>query len=175
MNLGSFQEDNMSKQISLSNSSIPIEIDDWNYCRVLRRNWFLVLDENRNPKSIQSNGRFNNKIILPRFLLNLTKADKVDVDHWNHNIFDNKESNFRISNRSQNSCNQSLKSSNKSGYKGVSWNKRIGKWHSQIKHKYKAIHLGYFDDIILAAIAYDNAAIELHGDFAYLNFPLYGY
>jgi hypothetical protein len=35
-------------------------------------------------------------------------------------------------------------------------------------------NLGCFTDKVLAAIAYDDAAIILHGEFACLNFPLYG-
>ena len=32
-------------------------------------------------------------------------------------------------------------------------------------------HWGYYDDEIEAAFAYDLAAVELMGEFAYLNFP----
>jgi len=33
------------------------------------------------------------------------------------------------------------------------------------------IYLGLFTDVVVAAKAYDKAAIELHGEYACLNFP----
>jgi len=35
----------------------------------------------------------------------------------------------------------------------------------------KRKHLGYFEDEVEAAKAYDEKAVELSGQFAYLNFP----
>jgi hypothetical protein len=32
-------------------------------------------------------------------------------------------------------------------------------------------HLGYFDDEVVAARAYDAAAKAIHGDYAHVNFP----
>ncbi len=60
---------------------------------------------------------------------------------------------------------------NTSGYKGVSLFGRDSKWKAQIQVDGKKRHLGYFDDKIEAAKAYDRAALELHGEFAVLNFP----
>lgn len=58
---------------------------------------------------------------------------------------------------------------NTSGYKGVSYNKR-DKYQAKIKFN-KQIHIGYFEDPIRAAKAYDAKALELFGEFAQLNFP----
>lgn len=44
------------------------------------------------------------------------------------------------------------------------------KWQARICQNDKLIYLGYFDNEIEAAKAYDRKAIELFGDFAYLNF-----
>lgn len=49
-----------------------------------------------------------------------------------------------------------LRSSNKSGYRGVSWYKSYNKWIAQISVNYKKINLGYFFTKIEAAKAYDN-------------------
>ncbi|MGD1915424.1 MAG: AP2 domain-containing protein [Phycisphaerales bacterium] len=57
-----------------------------------------------------------------------------------------------------------------SKYKGVCWDEPRGKWLAQINKDGKHHHLGRFNDEIDAADAYDNAARELFGEHAYLNF-----
>jgi hypothetical protein len=56
-----------------------------------------------------------------------------------------------------------------SKFKGVSWDKRRGKWLAQIKRDGKR-YLGRFDDELAAAQAYDEAARETWGEHARLNF-----
>ncbi len=57
-----------------------------------------------------------------------------------------------------------------SKYKGVCWDERRGKWLAQISKEGVHKHLGRFHDEIDAAEAYDNAARELFGEHAFLNF-----
>ncbi|MFI4882163.1 MAG: hypothetical protein ACIAQU_06215, partial [Phycisphaerales bacterium JB064] len=57
-----------------------------------------------------------------------------------------------------------------SRYKGVCWDEDRGKWLAQISKEGVHKHLGRFDDEIDAADAYDNAARELFGEHAFLNF-----
>lgn len=57
-----------------------------------------------------------------------------------------------------------------SKYKGVCWDEDRGKWLAQIRKDGVHRHLGRFDDEIDAAEAYDNAARELFGEHAFLNF-----
>jgi hypothetical protein len=45
------------------------------------------------------------------------------------------------------------------------------RWEARIRCRGKVYYLGYFDDEIAAAKARDRKAYELHGEFAYLNFP----
>lgn len=93
------------------------------------------------------------------------------VDHANHASLDNCPSNLRLATKSQQIQNQGLRSDNNSGYRGVSWNKKCSKWQAYISIDKKRIHIGYFDDPIDAALAYDAAAKIYHGEFAVLNFP----
>jgi hypothetical protein len=58
-----------------------------------------------------------------------------------------------------------------SRFKGVCWIERSGKWFASIKKDRVKRRLGYFRDEIAAAQAYDEAARELFGEHARLNFP----
>ncbi len=56
-----------------------------------------------------------------------------------------------------------------SKYKGVSWHCGLEKWRAVINVNLKRISLGCFVIEEQAAIAYNNAALKHHGDFAKLN------
>ena len=94
---------------------------------------------------------------------------KNEIDHVNGGPSDNRFSNLREATRSENSMNTRMSSSNSSGYKGVWWAKRVGKWESQIKCNKNKKHLGYFDDKEDAYKAYCLAAKEDHKEFANLG------
>ncbi len=58
-----------------------------------------------------------------------------------------------------------------SRFKGVHFEKRTGRWRANIVVDGKAVRLGRFRDELAAAEAYDEAARELFGEHARLNFP----
>ena len=89
-------------------------------------------------------------------------------DHINGNRLDNRKCNIRFVTNKQNIWNQKKKSTNTSGYKGVSF--QNGKWHSKITANGKQYHIGYYETKEEAAKAYDEKAKELHGDYARTNF-----
>jgi hypothetical protein len=91
------------------------------------------------------------------------------VDHRNRNTLDCREENLRLASNRQNARNRSKYRNNKSGYKGVSWDKGAGRWCARIKTAEKYLRLGLFDDPKLAAFAYNLAAVQHHGEFAKLN------
>jgi hypothetical protein len=94
------------------------------------------------------------------------------IDHINHNGLDNRKANLRFATRMQNNCNRIYKKQNSSSrYKGVAWHKHRKKWVARIGINGKRIALGYFDDQVEAAKAYDYAARKYHKEFAVLNFP----
>ncbi|GAB4486532.1 MAG: hypothetical protein OHK0019_00360 [Saprospiraceae bacterium] len=64
-----------------------------------------------------------------------------------------------------------LRSSNTSGFRGVSFDKKGGKWCAIVGHERKLIRLGKFDNPEDAARAYDTKAREIYGERAKLNFP----
>jgi hypothetical protein len=62
---------------------------------------------------------------------------------------------------------------NTSGYLGVSWHKKSGKWAAQVKKDRKTYFCGCFTDVIEAAKARDKKSLELFGHGVKLNFPHY--
>lgn len=112
--------------------------------------------------SVYHDGKQKN-LALSREILLCPKG--MMVDHIDGDPLNNVLSNLRIVNASQNMMNKKKKSTNSSGYKGVSrtWN---GSWRAQIKANGKNIHLGYFPDPKQAHEKYKEAAIEYFGSFA---------
>lgn len=91
------------------------------------------------------------------------------VDHVNRNKLDNRKENLRIVTNQQNSFNRIKSKNNKTGYKGVTYNKNANKFMSYINLNYKQIYLGLFNDKKEAAQSYNIAAIKYHGKFARIN------
>jgi hypothetical protein len=61
------------------------------------------------------------------------------------------------------SYRKAVKAKMTSMYRGVSRSVSKSKWEACIGHHCKKFHLGYFEDEREAALAYDEAARELHG------------
>lgn len=57
----------------------------------------------------------------------------------------------------------------KTGYMGVVKRRETGKFRANIKARGKSFYLGQFNTAEEAAAKYNEAAITLHGKFAYLN------
>jgi len=94
------------------------------------------------------------------------------TDHINQNGLDNREANLRAATYAQNVCNRrKFSKTSRSKYKGVGWKKPMNKWTAQIGVNNKMKFLGYFENELDAARAYDNAARKYHAQFAALNFP----
>lgn len=105
---------------------------------------------------------------LHQFLMNPPKS--LVVDHKNNDKLDNRRKNLRICTQQENSMNTSMPNTNKTGYKGVSYEKRANKYRASIQINNKKIYLGLYSTPEEAAIAYDKKAILLSDEFYKTNF-----
>lgn len=106
------------------------------------------------------------RVIAERMGLNMS----LFVDHIDRDCLNNCRDNLRNATTQQNCMNRSKIKNTSSIYKGVYWYKAYSLWKSHIRLNGKQICIGYFDDEIEAARAYDNAAIIHYGEYACLNF-----
>lgn len=90
----------------------------------------------------------------------------VDIDHKDENKSNNLIDNLRQATNSQNKINSKRRSDNISGYKGVSFKSANNKWQASIVINGKNKYLGLFEDKETAAVAYRDAALLYHSEFA---------
>lgn len=93
-----------------------------------------------------------------------------EIDHINGDKLDNRRINLRPATHAQNNQNKGLRRDSTTGYKGVCFDKRSGKYIAYINADGERTYLGYFADKVDAAKAYDRAALLLHRDFARPNY-----
>src|SRR4051794_35168157 len=92
------------------------------------------------------------------------------IDHIDRNPLNCRRSNLRRVTRQQNSHNKGPnRKPGTSKYKGVFLCGKTGRFRARISLNQKRIYLGYFDNEVEAARAYNTKAVELFGEFAYLN------
>lgn len=95
--------------------------------------------------------------------------DGIQVDHINGDKLDNRKENLRLCNNSQNHMNKGVQSNSTTGYKGVSFEKSIGRYRAYCNFNGKRYNLKTFKTPEEAAQAYNTKAKELFGEFALLN------
>lgn len=107
-------------------------------------------------------------VLLHRLVLGLTDG-AVHADHINRNGLDNRKANLRPCTPSQNQRNRALSKSNRSGYKGVYFDRSRGTWYARYKHNYRNVYLGRYSTALEAGLAYDYAVSNLFGEYARTN------
>jgi hypothetical protein len=90
------------------------------------------------------------------------------VDHIDGNGLNNRRCNLRVCTPAQNRANTGPRGGT-SRFVGV--RRKKDKWAAGIQCRGEHFFLGLFDDEVEAAKARDRKAYELHGEYAYLNFP----
>lgn len=150
-------------ELPLLNSSLFFIIDDECYEKVKNYNWSIT----KEGYVRRSNCGRKEERFLHRFILNATKD--YTVDHKNRNPLDNRKENLRMCTNQQNHFNRKKLSGKSSAYKGVTWDKERNKWKVNIMINGASKTVGRYEDEIEAALAYNEKARELFGEFAYIN------
>jgi hypothetical protein len=91
---------------------------------------------------------------------------KPVIDHRDRNPLNNRWDNLRLATFSSNSANRRRHRNNKSGFKGVWFHRRTGKWRARIRKDKRSFWLGEFETPEHAHAAYVAKAHELFGEFA---------
>lgn len=137
-------------------------INQWKWCaKKDTRNFYAFRTDYENGKK---------SILMHRVVLNINNP-KIKIDHRDIDGLNNQKINLRIVSDSESSRNKRGVQNTSSVYKGVyrlNVNRK-NKWRAMIGIDGKQIHLGCFPTQELAAIAYNDSAKKLHGEFANLN------
>jgi hypothetical protein len=144
-------------------------IDSADYPLVKDRKWFAYWNPTARSYYARTTTERSPKkrtLSLHRVLLGLAELGP-GVDHANRLTLDNRRANLRYASRSQNGCNRGPQANNTSGFKGVS--RKDNRWRAEIALDGRRYRLGCFDCPEDAAVAYDHAALQLHGSFARVN------
>lgn len=92
--------------------------------------------------------------------------DGLFTDHIDNNTLNDRCSNLRVATSSQNVMNTRKSSRNKSGCKGVSFNKEKGKYELRLMANGKKMFFGYYDTIEEACHERTIVAKNIHGEFS---------
>lgn len=87
------------------------------------------------------------------------------LDHIDGNPRNNRVENLRPASLSMNAANRKIQENNTSGYRGVHYEKKTGKFIVQIGSRKNKSYIGSYDTAEMASAAYEVAAKERYGDF----------
>ena len=155
---------NMSMtEIQLTQGKIA-RVDDEDAAILNRYSWFA---QSGQWKKYYAGAKIRGKLVLMHVFL-MKPPSGVEIDHRDGDGLNNQRRNLRICLHIDNTRNQKIRSTNRSGFKGVYFHKKSKKWAASI-FAGKTFHLGLFDDKDSAAKTYDDAAERMHGEFALTN------
>ncbi len=128
------------KRIPLTQGQFAI-VDDEDYVRLYQYKWRASWHKHTQSfyavrKSKTKNGK-NHTISMAREILGLSRDDKRQADHIDHNTLDNRKSELRIVTRSGNQWNRK-------NPKGYYFHKANHKYLARIGLNGKGIYLGFF-------------------------------
>lgn len=154
------------KKIQLTRGQVAT-VDDEDYKEQSKHKWHAMWNGTR-FYACRKIGHRGPLLYMHREIMK--PSDNEEVDHISPNsTLNNIKSNLRICSTPQNQWNTGPNKANKSGFRGVCWDKRKRKWRCSICVFPQRIFLGYFILAEDAAGVWNEAAIKFHGEFAFQN------
>jgi hypothetical protein len=155
----------VTKEIPLTRGKIAI-VDDEDYEYLSKHKWYAINSGGYATRAYMEDGK---KIVVRMHRLIMNVPEDLVVDHIDGNTLNNQKANLRICTRAENCRNRGINKNNTSGYKGVYWNKSKKRWAASIRYNRKRVNCGHYKCEHEAAAAYNLKAIELFGEYAWLN------
>lgn len=156
------------KEIQLTQGQVAL-VDDRDYAWLSKHKWFAQWKRYGYIAGRQVRGK-----LISMGVAIMKPAYNMQVDHINGITLDYQRANIRVVTTSQNAWNRGGRHRATSRFKGVSLHTTNDNWIVHITKNGRTKHIGCFDSEGEAARAYDTAAKELYGEFAFLNFPTIG-
>jgi hypothetical protein len=155
------------KEIKLTQGQVAL-VDDEDYEKLSSYKWYANKRGSTYYAMRNSKSKPRTVIYMHRFVLGLKERD-VLCDHKDLNGLNNQKYNLRTATHSENLCNRNSRKNSSSKYLGVSLSKNKNKWRCHVVKNGSTAYLGYFENEIDAALAYNEAAQKVHGEFTNLN------
>lgn len=157
------EADNTIRRIPLGHNRFAIvdvadfaEVNKHKWCASNKRGSIYAMRRNKEGRTVYMHRE-------------ITQAPKgAVVDHIDHNTINNRRGNLRVCTLEQNYANMGPHGGS-SGFVGVY--PRGQGYEAGITWHGEHFYLGHYDNPVEAAQARDRKAYELHGPYAYLNFP----
>ncbi len=157
------------KTIKTSNTNKDILVDDFNYERLYNLSKISPFCDTGSGIQLRTGMGSSCKINISLSKI-IIQTDQEVVDHKDRDYLNFQIDNLRPCSRGQNNANKTVIYKSRFG-RGVQRALGASGYSSRIKYKGKTIYLGFFNNPVDAALAYDKKAKELFGEFAVLNYP----
>lgn len=133
---------------------------------VNHRNWCVRINLRRDGSmgAIYAQARVDGRLVTMHSVI-AGEIAQHEIDHRDGDGLNNRRANLRPASHGQNMCNSRTRTDNTSGFKGVCFDKRAGKWKAYIRSKGRLIDCGLHPSPQSAAEAYARASAKFHGEF----------
>lgn len=137
-------------------------VDDEDFDRISSRRWISIQTSPRSETRYATRSSGGKTVYMHHEII----GEVGRTDHKDGNGLNNQRNNLRPCSQTQNNANSRTRNDNTSGFRGVSYSPKRGKYEARVVAGGKIHWLGYFVTPEEAARAYGDKANEIFGEFA---------